>query len=243
MMCKSQRGILFVVKSAIEEFKERNVIRKTWMPKALSLNMSIIFSVAISLNSSVNNLLMNEANKFGDILQASFLESYHRLALKTYFNMRWINQHCSGLGYVFVTVSDVIVFPHALLNLTMTMAPINNTILGYCWLSGSRPTRDKKFISYISEKVWPDSKYPPYCNGSGYLMTGDVPEKLLKAIPGGPDNWQWAYKMDHLEDVVFTGYLRQRANVNIKQVDQLIFNQVYRMHLHLLATTRVSENV
>lgn len=197
------------------------------MPKALSLNMSIIFSVGISSDTSINDRLMAEANKFGDSLQTNFLESYHRLTLKVYASMMWISKYCSGLGYVFVTDTDVIVVPQSLLDLSQTMAPINNTVIGHCYLSGSTPVRYNKSKWYISEEAWPYPTYPQYCSGTGYLMTGDVPDKLLNAIPGGPENWQWAYKRDHIEDVIFTGYLRQLANVTVKHDEQFISKRNY----------------
>lgn len=201
--------------------------------------MNVIFSVGYSSEPSVNDRLMDEAEKFGDILQINFTESYHRLTLKTYYNMKWITTYCSDFDYVFFTDSDVIVFPRGLLQLVNDLQVTTNTMVGHCWLTGADPVRDNTSKSYMSEDAWPDSKYPPYCSGGGgYITTGDVPEKLLSVIPNGSENWHWALKLDHLEDVAFTGFLRLRANVTVIHTNFILYNQ--NLHFDLCNGKTVS---
>lgn len=216
--------MLIMIKSAINEFEERKAIRKTWLPKALKLNMTVIFSVGFAESETINEKILNETKLYGDILQTNFVESYHHLALKTYSNMRWISSYCSNIERVFFTDSDVIVFPEALLEMATNLKN-QNTVVGHCWMTGAPPVRDNTSKSYMPKEVWSQDMYPPYCSGTGYFMTGDVPDKLLNVIPNGSDNWRWAHRLDHLEDVVFTGLLTSMAKVRIQHTNHIIYNR------------------
>lgn len=223
--------LLIVVKTGVDEFEERNVIRNTWVSDAQSLDMTTIFSVGQSTDVTVNKRVLDEAEIFGDILQWNVLESYHNLTLKTYLNLKWIAKFCSGINYVFFTESDVILFPETLLRFLNThIKSADNILVGHCFFN-STPVRDMTSTSYISTDAWPEPTFPPYCSGSGYIMTADVPGKLLNAMPGGPENWRWALERDRLDDVVFTGLLRQRANVNITHTDRIFHNTQLRYNL------------
>jgi len=51
-------------------------------------------------------------------------------------------------------------------------------------------------------------------------MSGDVPQKLVSALPKNASEVEWARRV-HLEDVAITGLLRQSANVNV--LDSFLF--------------------
>lgn len=211
---------MIIVKSSVDEFQQRNMVRTTWAGGALDIGMVVIFSVGYSENKTINKLVLNESSKHRDIFQTNVLENYHHFVLKTYTTLHWL--YSLKIKVLFFTDSDIIIFPSQLCKLTKKLATMNNTISGLCWTQPTAVVRDPTSKSCVPKSVWSENTYPPFCSGGAYLMTGDVPGKLLRAIPSGTNNWRWAYKMDLIEDVVFTGVLRTAANVTLEPSEKFV---------------------
>lgn len=209
-------NLLIIVKSSVEEFDERNVVRNTWGKESLQLGVHYVFSVGWSEKEIINRKLFNESVQHKDILQINVIENYHHLALKKYMTLKWIIH--LKIKNIFFTDTDIMIFPKRLKSLSVKYERKNNLIFGYCWLTETQVVRDSSSKSCIPKSVWSKDTYPPFCSGAAHFFSGDVARKLLDAIPNGADNWRWAYQMDLIEDVAFTGILREGANVTIENV-------------------------
>ena len=74
--------IAFVI-IAPHQFEQRNHIRNTWANKQFSSDVKVIFTVALSKNETVNDLLLKEFNIYRDILQLGNLyDSYYNCTVK-----------------------------------------------------------------------------------------------------------------------------------------------------------------
>ena len=69
--------------SKIENAKERLAARNTWSNKLVYNNIQNLFIVGLSTNSSFNEYIILESERYGDIIQANFIDSYLNLTLKT----------------------------------------------------------------------------------------------------------------------------------------------------------------
>ena len=70
----------------------------------------------------------------------------------------------------------------------------------------------RHLLRYVPESVYPNESYPMYIQGNCYLMTSDVPKRLLQHL-------QTAITKFHIEDVLYNGVLAEKANVSRKHIE------------------------
>ncbi len=230
--CQTSQLIIYV-KSAMREFQPRQVVRETWGVVAKQEKIPVIFSVGSPTGKeekeeNLTDKLRSEQQKYGDLLQADFVDVYDTMPLKTLATLHWHVHSCaknrSNL-FVFSTDTDVIVFPENILNLTKRQKPGQKTITGACW-QGARANRnasDSK--NFVSLRLWPASSYPHYCSGSGFLMAPSVPRTLLDNIPAKSARARkaWIASFEHLNDILFTGILSAGTQIQIKNTGDVYF--------------------
>ncbi|KHJ91559.1 N-acetyllactosaminide 3-alpha-galactosyltransferase [Oesophagostomum dentatum] len=85
--------ILILVLSKISNSKERNIWRRLYgsSRNKQKFGYTTIFSTGTSSESDLTNQLITEAEKYGDILQADFDDSYRTLTLKMMSAIRYIS--------------------------------------------------------------------------------------------------------------------------------------------------------
>ena len=112
-----QTYLLVVVCSAVKNFEARQAIRNSWAKDQTVLkDVSVVFLVGQLLNSDgTDRRLAGESEKFGDILQEGFIDSYANLTVKSLMLLKWFGQNCDGdqlratqqVQYVFKTDDDM----------------------------------------------------------------------------------------------------------------------------------------
>ena len=92
-----------------DHFDYREVIRKTWGdPKHLgSVNSSVVFVVGRSKDLRTELKLKQEWEKFGDILQTDYDDTYQTLVLKALSWMQWISDECRQVPFILKTDDDI----------------------------------------------------------------------------------------------------------------------------------------
>jgi thymidine kinase len=92
------------------QFEQRNHIRNTWANKQFNSDLKVIFTVALSKNQTVNKLLIDEFNFYGDILQIeNLIDSYYNCSIKIMKTYKWISNYCSNTKYILKICDDVVV--------------------------------------------------------------------------------------------------------------------------------------
>jgi beta-1,3-galactosyltransferase / beta-1,3-N-acetylglucosaminyltransferase len=103
--------LIIVVKSKFDNFERRNAIRNSWgFEKRFSdVIIRTVFSLGIDKDthdgkpSDVQRLIDLEANRFNDIIQFNFIDTYFNNTLKTVNNLRWCKENCiRSKFYLFV---------------------------------------------------------------------------------------------------------------------------------------------
>ncbi|GAB0095749.1 Beta-1,3-galactosyltransferase brn [Sergentomyia squamirostris] len=99
--------LVFLVKSAMGNFKRRNAIRATWgFEKRFSdVIVRTVFLLGVGNSQETQKLIEIEATSYGDILQADFLDTYFNNTIKTMTGLRWAVDFCPRSRY-FMLVDD-----------------------------------------------------------------------------------------------------------------------------------------
>ncbi|CAL8356057.1 unnamed protein product [Boreogadus saida] len=120
-----------------------------------------------------------ESRQHRDLIQSDFHDQYRNLTIKTMMMLRWLDSHCTGASYAMKIDSDVFLNIQNLVRLLMDPAtPRDNYMTGLVWWH-SPVIRDpsNKLHRWIMAKP----EYPPYPLGMGYVLSLDLPGKLLQA--------------------------------------------------------------
>lgn len=104
---KAVPKLVFIIKSALKNFKRRNAIRNSWgFEKRFSdVLMKTIFVLGIpdQLNLDTQKLIDIESDNYQDIVQANFIDAYFNNTIKTMMGIKWAIKFCSrSKFYMFV---------------------------------------------------------------------------------------------------------------------------------------------
>uniref|UniRef100_K3YR19 Galectin domain-containing protein n=1 Tax=Setaria italica TaxID=4555 RepID=K3YR19_SETIT len=165
--------LLIGIFSTANNFKRRMAIRRTWMQYDAVRQgaVAVRFFVGLHTNLMVNEELWNEARTYGDIQTTAVSAKY---VMKTDDD-------------AFVRVDEI--------QSTIKQLNVSNGLLYGRINSYSGPHRNPESKWYISQKEWPEEKYPPWAHGPGYVVSQDIARKI--------NTWYKArhLKMFKLEDV------------------------------------------
>uniref|UniRef100_A0A674MGR6 Hexosyltransferase n=1 Tax=Takifugu rubripes TaxID=31033 RepID=A0A674MGR6_TAKRU len=176
--------LVILISTTHKEFDARQAIRETWGDESTFADVHIltVFLLGRNTDEVLNQMVDQESQIFHDIVVEDFIDSYHNLTLKTLMGMRWVATFCPKAQYVMKTDSDIFVNMDNLIYKYFT---------GYVINGG--PIRDMRSKWYMSRDLYPESKYPPFCSGTGYVFSADVAELIFKT--------SLHTRLLHLEDV------------------------------------------
>lgn len=107
--------LLILVCSALENLNQRNAIRESWggLRQARGRRVQTLFLLGEPNSADPQAVsqkkLEEESSAHGDILQATFLDTYRNLTLKTLSGLNWADKHCPTAQYILKTDDDVFV--------------------------------------------------------------------------------------------------------------------------------------
>ncbi|CAF3536636.1 unnamed protein product [Rotaria sp. Silwood1] len=179
--------LLILVKSNIENFKQRQAIRMTWAIKQILLNKNIQLAFVLGRNVD-NTSIEDESNKYGDIIQIDNIDYYYYSSYKMIMMLRWISDYCTSKSvrsphidlrkYVFIINDNYYVDIDKLLiyiyyideDKEMTTYERRTFITGEL-IEKSRPRRFINDRWHMSITDYPYDIYPPYISTECFLMT------------------------------------------------------------------------
>ncbi|XP_061588857.1 lactosylceramide 1,3-N-acetyl-beta-D-glucosaminyltransferase A-like [Cololabis saira] len=191
--------LLLFVKSSPENIERRNAIRSTWgnetyIQNNLGVTVKVVFALGAiqtktdepswSRRSGVGfqDQLIKEDHLYGDLIQKNFLDSFHNLTLKLILQFHWMHSRCAHARF-FMTADDDI-FVH-MPNLVGYLQDISSRGVTDFWIGrvhrGSPPVRSKHSKYYVSSEMYQWFSYPDYTAGAGYVISGDVADKIHQA--------------------------------------------------------------
>ncbi|KAF3686785.1 Beta-1,3-galactosyltransferase 2 [Channa argus] len=162
----------------------RDIIRNTWGAESVIQGkvVKLFFLLGQQTGEGAEGLqqqLLQESKEHQDLIQSNFLDCYKNLTIKTMVMLEWLDSYCSEASYAMKIDSDMFLNVPNLINLLLN-APKTNYMTGLV-ARGGAVLRDHTSKWYVPEELYPDSQYPRYALGLGYIVSLDLPKKLVKA--------------------------------------------------------------
>ncbi|CAL7943699.1 unnamed protein product [Xylocopa violacea] len=104
--------VVYIVKSAIENFERRAAIRNSWgfEKRFFDVPSRTIFMLGIHPNDDkLQTKVAIEAAKYKDIIQADFVDQYYNNTIKTMMSFKWLVKHCSNSKFYMFVDDDIYV--------------------------------------------------------------------------------------------------------------------------------------
>src|SRR6218665_949706 len=176
--------LLVYVHSAPHHADRRRVIRNTWgNATQFDLPIRVVFVMGLPVgNDSSDEHLVAESERYQDIIQENFVDTYYNITYKAVAALRWVSQRCPQAEFVLKTDDDAFVNMYVLLKLLVRMSAFepslhSRTIMCNLWREEVR----RKGKWKLKRSVFRFQHYPPFCQGLAYIMTQDIIAPLLNA--------------------------------------------------------------
>lgn len=216
---KDKPFLVLIVPVAPNNREARDAIRTTWgsekmvMDKVVSL-FFILGQPRHEGREECQQKVLQESEKYHDIIQSDFLDSYKNLTIKTMVIMEWLATYCQNATYAMKIDSDMFLNVNVLVNMLL-QAPRENYMTGLV-AKGAAVLRNSNSKWYLPKDVFPEDVYPPYALGLGYVLSLDLPSKLIEGAKH--------VKAVYIEDV-FLGLCMRYLGIKLSsQADQSLFN-------------------
>lgn len=185
--------LLLFVKSSPENTRRRDDIRSTWgnetyIQSALGATVKVLFALGAPERSErgwpglQQQQLIQENRLHGDLIQQDFLDSFHNLTLKLLLQFHWKHSRCAHARFLMTADDDVFIHMPNLVRYLQDTASRGAVDF---WVGkvhrGAPPVRSKDSKYYVSLEMYPWLSYPDYTAGSGYVVSGDVAERVYHA--------------------------------------------------------------
>lgn len=182
--CKTPPKLFIVVRTSACNWKERLAIRETWgnETQLKRVRISTVFMLGNCQNQMClsedysqvfcQELLRSENNKYNDIIQGDFLDTYLNSTEKMFAAFNWLQTYCFQTEYAFFVDDDFYVSVSNLLKSADKYSQLLTN--GYLYMGhvfqNMRPMRKRFSRHYISVSEYPFSRYPPYATGGCFLL-------------------------------------------------------------------------
>ncbi len=208
--CGSNSGLdfdsLIFVFNRVNDFNQRNAIRKTW---AQNLNREesktrFLFVLGSSDSQSIQNKVLVEDFKYKDLIEWQFIDSYLNSSLKAIGILRWTLFNCINVRFIMKTDDDILINPSMFSQFISYISNSKKTIYGLL-AKGYKPLRETKSKWFISYKSYSHPKYPDFAVGP-YILSRDsiypIYKEVLNSLPALA-----------FEDVYITGIIAEILNI------------------------------
>lgn len=209
-MRSSERPFLLVaIKSLVEEFDRREIVRKTWGREGLVNGMQVqrVFLLGVPKNKTTlptwEILIRQESQLYRDILLWDFMDTFFNLTLKEIHFLSWAVEFCSRTKFIFKGDADVFVNMENIVNFLESCNPSEDLFVGDI-IYNAQPIRIRKSKYYIPITMYGLDMYPAYAGGGGFLLSISTLKKLAQACT--------QVELFPIDDV-FLGMCLQRINV------------------------------
>ncbi|XP_058485230.1 beta-1,3-galactosyltransferase 1-like [Solea solea] len=207
--CAEQKPfVVLMVPVAPKNRAHRDIIRKTWGSESVVLDkvVTVIFQLGLYTGEGGEQLreqLLQESNEHRDLIQSDFVDCYKNLTIKTMVMMEWLDAYCSNASYAMKIDSDMFLNVPRLVTM-LSNAPKSNYMTGYVE-RGAIVQRSPRSKWFLPREVFPRSHYPRYALGLAYILTLDLPKKLLEGAKH--------VKAVYIEDV-YLGLCMEHLGIN-----------------------------
>ncbi|XP_014793520.1 PREDICTED: beta-1,3-galactosyltransferase 5 [Calidris pugnax] len=171
--------LVLLVTSSHDDINARMVIRQTWGQERTVAGKRVVafFLLGSTVNLRQQAAIAAESQKYKDIIQKNFTDTYYNLTLKTMMGVEWIHRFCYQSSFVMKTDTDVFINVFYLTELLLRKNRTTRLFTGFLKLHDS-PIRNRQSKWYVSREEYPGKTYPPFCSGTGYVLSTDVVSQI-----------------------------------------------------------------
>ncbi|XP_066949158.1 beta-1,3-galactosyltransferase 5-like [Macrobrachium rosenbergii] len=230
--------IISYVHSAVHKKENRQLVRNTWgnMKYYPQVRMKVIFVFGAAATKEEQKIISEESEKYHDIIQTDFVDTYKNLSYKGVSALQWVSQHCMHPKWILKSDDDMIINIFALVDYlkayTEAEAKQNSVpdkIVCAVWW-GMPVLRGKGCAKWcVTEEEWKENTYPAYCSGSAFVIPTHRAPDLYHAYYHAPFLW--------VDDAYISGVLAKQAGVQHKPVHSL-----YELNHFLIEKNMVQGN-
>ncbi|XP_072321417.1 beta-1,3-galactosyltransferase 5-like [Eucyclogobius newberryi] len=171
--------LVLVVPVAPQNKEDRQIIRNTWGAKKVILGKNVALFFLLGLGKMGEKEILEESKQHKDIIQSDFVDCYKNLTIKTMVMLEWLDIYCHQAFYAMKIDSDMFLNLPKLMEMLQN-TPNNNYLTGLVERAAHvhRYQSSKWFVPF---EVFGENIYPPYVLGLGYVLSLDLPKKLVEA--------------------------------------------------------------
>lgn len=171
----------------------RKAIRETWCKKQQVLGETIrcvfVMGEMSSETEELRNQLRQEDIQYGDLIRASFHESFQNLTLKVILGLKWISENCRHTKYfykgdedMFVNFNNIISYIKSLRSQgkALTQFFVGSRLYGSIRYSPNIPEHKSLKRYHVPDHMYFGHFYPPYCSGGGYVLSAETVPNLYQ---------------------------------------------------------------
>ncbi|KAA0187711.1 Hexosyltransferase [Fasciolopsis buskii] len=218
---QSKIDILFLVKSRVLAFDQRNAIRNTWGNRNCTLTGGAKTRTIFALGTtpqpqpSVESNLQHEHDRYDDLLQFDFIDSYENNTFKLMSSLTHIYRHCHHARFVMIVDEDFLVNVQNVIRVikNVTRMEYERFIGGFVYhqMKPMRHPSDKWYLSYDS---YPFEIYPPYATGGSIILSRPVVGLLVSGMPFVKFLWI---------DDVYLGFILMKYGISPKHLSGVFY--------------------
>ncbi|XP_049882671.1 uncharacterized protein LOC126378389 isoform X2 [Pectinophora gossypiella] len=188
----------------------------------------VVFLLGLPVNKTLQSMIEEEVDTYGDIIQEGFIDSYNNLTLKSIMMLKWITNKCNDrVRYILKTDDDMYInVMNLLLTLRNRSAQYDKKVAeGFKskeymligdLISGARPVSDLHSKWYTPRYMYDGRVYPHYLSGTAYAFSSPAAHALYQAA--------LATHYFHLEDIYITGMCSLRTRPRVIPRDEPLFS-------------------
>ncbi|KAM4887477.1 beta-1,3-galactosyltransferase 5 [Thomomys bottae] len=179
--------LVLLVTSAHGQVAARTAIRKTWgrARTVRGRQVRTFFLLGSTASPEQMAAVAQESQQFGDIIQKDFKDVYFNLTLKVLMGLEWVHHFCPQTDFVMKTDSDMFINVHYLTELLLRKNRTTRLFTGYLKLN-EFPIRSRFSKWFVSQHEYPWDRYPPFCSGTGYVLSSDVASQVYNISESVP---------------------------------------------------------
>lgn len=207
--------VLVLVKSAPDHQRLRRWLRLLMNDTIGILSNNVKMFFLLGYSRELNNDIRSESEKYDDIIQKNFIDSYRNLTYKTQMAYEWASMYCSSADFVlfqdddfFANIKNVVEF------LSEQLTP-EELFTGHVVEAGSTVIRDRASKWFVSNIAFSNNMFPAYFPGGSYIASSQIVERLSFAFPFVP--------VIPVDDV-YVGLVSSKLGITMKHSHRFYFS-------------------
>lgn len=209
--CSSRVNLLaIVVSSFVSNFNNRRAIRRTWASQVkleFRRKVCLFFLTGKTDDKNVQSKLLEETNKFDDMIQADFYDSNYNESLKSLAILEWKARFVPRIKFLMKVEDNVYVNVGGIVEELINRFHDRENVLLGSELRNKKPARSKKHLWYVPYNVFPDVFYPLHVKGQAYILDQKAVGEILP--------FSRSRLIFFKENVFITGMCRENTEISL----------------------------